>query len=68
MHVVILKFTLRNQGSFHWAKLCTFGDAFLGKHSSHKVINVEDQRQAGPCLGHHWSVGYWVEGSMFKTD
>lgn len=67
MNVVFLQFTLRNQGSLHRTKLGALRDASLGEHPAQEAIDVEDQRQAGPGLGHHWTVGDGVQSAVLET-
>lgn len=66
-NVVILQFTLRNQGSLHRTKLCALWDASLGEHPAQEAVDVEDQRQTGPGLGHDRSVGDGVQRAVLQT-
>lgn len=67
MNVVFLQFALRNQGSLHRTELCALWDASLGEHPAQEAIDVEDQRQTGPSLGHHRPVGDGVQGAVLQT-
>lgn len=67
MNEVVLQFTLRSQGSLHRTKLCALRDAPLGEHSAQEAIDVEDQRQTGPGLGHHRPVGDGVQRAVQRA-
>lgn len=67
MNVVVLQFTLRNQGSLHRSKLSALWDASLGEHPTQEAIDVQNQRQTGPGLGHHRPVGDGVKGPVLQA-
>ncbi len=67
MNVVILQFTLRNQRSLHRTKLCALWNASLGENAAQEAIDVKDQRQTGPSLGHHGPVGDGVQRAVLQT-
>lgn len=67
MNVVVLQFSLRQQGSLHRTKLRALWDASLGEDTTQEAVDVEDQRQTGPGLGHHGPVGDGVQGAVLRT-
>ena len=67
MKIVVLQLALRKQGRLHRAKLGALWDASLGEHATQEAVDVKDQRQAGPGLGHHGPVGDGVQGPVLPT-
>lgn len=67
MDVVILQLVLGNQRSLHRAKLCALWDPSLREDSTQEAVDVEDQRQTGPGLGHDRPVGDGVQRAVLQT-
>lgn len=67
MNVTVLQLGLPDQRPLHGAKLGALGDAPFGEHTSKEPVDVQHQREAGPCSCQHRPVGDGVQGAMLRA-
>ena len=67
MDVTVLQLRFPDQWPLHGAKLGALGDAPLGEHTAQEPVNVEHQREAGPCPRQHRPVGDRVQGAVLRA-
>lgn len=63
--VSVLQFALSHQRPLYRTKLCAFGDTPLGKDSAQEAVDIQDERKAGPSLGHHRAVQDRMQRTVF---